>query len=335
MKNSIVVFVLALLLANCKEAQKDKVEQADGQGAVEKTATTKAHPGKLLLERECYICHDPKASLADRIAPPMEAIKRHYIDSNTTKEEFTKDLILWVNDPETESKVPTAHARFGPMPYMPNPDHAIAQIADYLYDNEIESPDWFDEHFEKVHKEGKEMGQGLGFIDGPEQKYAAIGLAYAMETQAELGKNLKKAIQEKGIVGAISFCNIQAMPLTDSVSVMNNAIIKRVSDKVRNPKNQANEEELAYIADFKEQLASGEDVRPIVKVKGDEVDFYYPITTNALCLQCHGKPNEQVQPETLATLKSLYPNDKAIGYGANEVRGIWSINFDADSPFPK
>ncbi|SHJ35115.1 Tll0287-like domain-containing protein [Pseudozobellia thermophila] len=332
MKNSIIVLVSALLLVNCKESQKDKVDKTDGQEVVERAPTAKVHSGKLLLEKECYICHDPKASMADRIAPPMEAIKRHYIDSNTTKDEFTKALILWVNDPETESKVPTAHAKFGPMPYMPNPDHAVAQIADYLYDNEIERPDWFDEHFEKVHKPGMAVGECGCFGDYDfEQEYAAIGLAYAMEAQAELGKNLKKAIQEKGIVEAIKFCNVEAIPLTDSVSVMNNAIIKRVSDKVRNPKNQANDEELGYIADFKKAIASGKEVSPIVKVNGKEVDFYYPITTNALCLQCHGKPNEQIQPETLATLKNLYPNDKAIGYGANEVRGIWSINFDANN----
>ena len=43
------------------------------------------------------------------------------------------------------------------------------------------------------------------------------------------------------------------------------------------------------------------------------------------------KPNEQIQSETLATLKSLYPSDKAIGYDVNEVRGIWAINFEEAS----
>jgi hypothetical protein len=27
-------------------------------------------------------------------------------------------------------------------------------------------------------------------------------------------------------------------------------------------------------------------------------------------------------------LQELYPDDKAIGYGENEVRGIWSIAFE-------
>ncbi len=47
-----------------------------------------------------------------------------------------------------------------------------------------------------------------------------------------------------------------------------------------------------------------------------------------MCLKCHGKPNEHVQPETLATLKKRYPNDEAVGYDVNQVRGIWAIKFD-------
>ncbi|HBY68813.1 MAG TPA: cytochrome c family protein, partial [Flavobacteriaceae bacterium] len=56
--------------------------------------------------------------------------------------------------------------------------------------------------------------------------------------------------------------------------------------------------------------------------------FYYPITTNSMCLQCHGIPNKTIQPEVLTTIIDLYPNDKAIGYNINEVRGIWVLNFE-------
>jgi len=158
--------------------------------------------------------------------------------------------------------------------------------------------------------------------------YAKIGMEYAKATQAELGRNLVAAIQEDGTSGALEFCNIQAMPLTDSMALLHNAKIKRVSDRPRNPHNQANNEELDYIESFKKMVASGSKVEPIVNEDNGQIDFYYPITTNAMCLQCHGKPNEQITPETLTTLKNLYPVDKAVGYDVNEVRGIWAINFD-------
>ena len=327
MKQYLIFLVLIFMVVACKNGQKSKIEPVEN-----KEISKKVHPGKLVMEQECNICHSQKGSMVKRIAPPMEAIKRHYIDSNTTKEEFTEALIRWVNDPETESKMPSVHSKFGPMPYIPNPDDAVAQIADYLYDNEIEQPEWFYAHFKKAHQKGAGIGVCNCFLDQePEQVYAVTGLAYAMEAKAELGRNLQKAIQEKGTIGAIQFCYIEATKLTDSVSMMKNAIIKRVSDKARNLENKANDEELGYISNFKKVLASGEDVKPVVKINNDEVNFYYPIITNMLCLQCHGKPDKQVLPETLATLKSLYPEDKAIGYGDKEVRGIWSINFNTDN----
>jgi nitrate reductase cytochrome c-type subunit len=117
------------------------------------------------------------------------------------------------------------------------------------------------------------------------------------------------------------------MPLTDSMSAKYHATIKRVSDKNRNPNNKANAEELVYIEQFKKQLASKKEPKPVMVDKGETVQFYYPIPTNTMCLQCHGKPND-INPAVRAKTLKLYPNDLAIGYGENEVRGIWSITFN-------
>ncbi|WP_452221259.1 Tll0287-like domain-containing protein [Lacinutrix salivirga] len=153
------------------------------------------------------------------------------------------------------------------------------------------------------------------------------GLEYAFATQAVLGKNLMEAINKKGTLGALSFCSQRAYPLTDSMAVRYNATIKRVSDKPRNPKNQANAKELGYINMFKNATKNNEEIKPIVNQLNHKVQVYYPITTNAMCLQCHGKPNTQINTLTLNKLKDLYPNDKATGYSINEVRGLWNITF--------
>jgi len=309
------------------------------------------HAGKNIMETECYTCHNPKADQESMLAPPMIAIKEHYIGADTSKEEFTKDLIKWINDPEAETKMPGAQRRFGKMPYMPYPDDVVAQIAEYLYDHDIEKPAWFDAHFKNEH--GKGMGQGMGRGNGKgmgrgngkrmgkgkgnsqaakthQDPYAKIGMQYALAAKGALGKNLMKAIQEKGTLGALEFCNVKALPLTDSIAQLKNAQIKRVSDKPRNLGNTANEEELGYITYFKGIIASGTEPKPILKEENDKVNFYFPITTNAMCLQCHGTPNEQVQPATMAKLQDLYPSDKALGYDTNEVRGIWAITFEKE-----
>jgi nitrate reductase cytochrome c-type subunit len=325
---------LILILTSCKDANTPVATPKSSESSVEEVADIdRQYPGKIILENECYICHNPKASQSNMIGPPMVAIKLHYIDSNTTKEQFTEALLHWINDPEQAGKIPGAHKRFGSMPYMPQPDTMIRQVAEYLYDNEVERPEWFDKNFEARYRKGDGQGMGMGVFKewtapDPEATYAKTGLEYAKATQGALGRNLVKAIQQNGTVGAIRFCNDKAIKLTDSMSVMHNAIIKRVTDKPRNPNNLANADELGYINAFKELVSAQVAVEPIVKNDNGEVAFYYPITTNAMCLQCHGKPNDQIAPAVMAALNSLYPNDKAIGYDVNEVRGMWSIVFE-------
>ncbi len=181
---------------------------------------------------------------------------------------------------------------------------------------------------------GNRMGNGkrkqnqqaqTNFQDLP---YGERGLKYALTTKAVLGKNLMRTIQKKGTLEALAFCNERAYSLTDSMAVVHNSTIKRVSDKPRNPNNKANVEELEYIKTFKKVVANSEEASPIVKEMDNNVRVYYPITTNPMCLQCHGKPNETLENSTLAKIKRLYPMDKAIGYDVNEVRGIWTITFN-------
>ena len=344
-----IVYVLAILLVitGCKDSKKSEYAEADKTDALDIIASD-SHPGKKIMETLCYACHDATTTEENRLGPPMAAIKRRYLIGGLTKNEFTNDILAWIAKPSLEkSKMPGAVDRFGVMPYLPVPEENIRQLAEYLYDYEIEQPEWFEEHYQKSHGRGQGMGKGMGNGMGMgkgkgkgmgrQQRfgqnttvddYSDIGLKYALSTKAQLGKNLMKVIAEKGTVSAVEFCNIEAMKLTDSMSVMHNAIIKRVSDKARNPKNMANAKELGHITAFKEMVKVGSDIDPIVEEINGEVNFFYPITTNTMCLQCHGTPNEHVTTETLSALKALYPSDKALGYNVDEVRGIWSITFD-------
>tara|TARA_R110002167_G_scaffold125448_11_gene305604 strand:- start:2626 stop:3240 length:615 start_codon:yes stop_codon:yes gene_type:complete len=162
------------------------------------------------------------------------------------------------------------------------------------------------------------------------QNFEEIGLQYALATQAELGKNLMGALQKEGATGALEYCNTRAYPLTDSMSTVFHARIKRVSDKPRNPANIASDDEMVQITYFKQQIAANKKTTPIVKKENEGTIFYYPIVTNAICLQCHGIAGSQILPETLTLLQERYPQDMATGYDVNEVRGIWSIYFDKD-----
>lgn len=343
MKTNLVIFMLSIfLLVSCKQTK-------EGEYAGVREATISSnnqdHPGKKLMETNCYVCHSPTATMEDRIGPPMIAIKKHYISDNTTKEEFINDIQKWILNPnEADAKMFGAVKKFGVMPKTPYPEETINQIADYMFNNDIEQPEWFEDHFneEKGMKKGKGMRKGKGkgkgkgmqkkqdSVDNQELTYEERGLKYALGTKAVLGKNLMGTIQKKGTLAAVEFCNVKAYPLTDSMSVVYHANIKRVSDKPRNPENLANTKELQHIEAFKKVIANKEEPKPILEENEDVVSFYYPITTNSMCLQCHGTPNKELDMEAYKTIKALYPKDVAIGYDVNEVRGIWRVNFNKE-----
>lgn len=96
--------------------------------------------GKKLMENKCYVCHSPTASHDDRIAPPMIAIKKHYISSKTTKEEFVQEIQNFVKNPTKEAtKMRGAVRRFGVMPKQAFLENDIKKIAEYIFDNAINS----------------------------------------------------------------------------------------------------------------------------------------------------------------------------------------------------
>ena len=340
MKNILIIFLSLIVFTSCKNSDKTIVKDKVALNEID----GKLHPGKKLMETNCYVCHNPTTGHDDRIAPPMIAVKKHYISDGTTKEQFIADVQNWIKKPsEDKSKMPGAIRNFGLMPYAPYPEATVEQIADYMFDYDIDQPEWFEDHFNEERGQGMGRGKGQGMGKGRGQgmrhgqtannadsnmSYADRGLKYALSTKGQLGKNLMGTIKKKGTKEAVTFCNERAYALTDSMETVNNAKIKRVSDKPRNQNNKANAVELAHIESFKTMVTSQEEVKPIVEEEGNTVHFYLPITTNSMCLQCHGTPNKELKTDTYKTIKGLYPNDKAIGYDVNQVRGIWSITFD-------
>jgi len=160
-------------------------------------------------------------------------------------------------------------------------------------------------------------------FDTPEKSFSEIGNEVITQAKTELGKNLINAIQTKGTVGALEFCNTNAIPLTNELSKKFHVNLKRLSDKPRNPQNEASLEEKKVIETFKTQILNKEKLVPISRETETSQIGYYPIETNALCLQCHGE--KEITKEALIKINQLYPKDQAIGYSENQIRGIWVI----------
>ncbi len=277
--------------------------------------------GFTLAQTYCSVCHTPPGNSSTRIAPPFQAVKRHYISSKTSQKEFTNALLAFFKNPTVEhSKMPGAVEKFGLMPKLEIEEEKLTKIAQYLYNADLSNSKWRSN--QKISSPNT-----LSNLD-TSSTLIEQGKTIAMQTKAILGKNLMGAIQTKGAEGAVEFCNTRAIHLTDSMGNYFTKEVKRVSDKPRNLINLATEPFLSKITEYKKSLANG------TELKGGSLEWegstytYYPITTNKMCLQCHGKKDSEIKPNTLAKINKMYPNDKATGYSENELRGIWVIKMD-------
>lgn len=302
------VFVLFIAIS-CNQT----TEQNNEIAQTNEKSDYQADEAKNLMVTNCNSCHG-NITAQNRIAPSYQEIKTAYLAKFPNENDFIEAMKLFLQNPVSEKVLLKESAKkFGIMPNFGYPEKNIDQIAQFIFQSDM-TKDY--SSGDQENTEGKSPGE--------------LGLSYALSTKAQLGKNLMQAIQAKGTANAVEFCNIHAYPITDSLAKVYNLSIKRVSDKPRNPENKANETEIGYINHFKNALANGVEITSMVEETETLVNFYYPILTNGMCLQCHGEPETQVDEATLKQLNKLYPNDLALGYAENQVRGIWSISWNKE-----
>lgn len=146
------IALVIVLLMGCNDTKNSRyTNQLEVKKATAKTSNN--HPGKKLMQNKCYVCHNPTTGHKGRIAPPMVAVKSHYLKDDTTKEAFSNAIWDFVKKPNPyKTKMQGAVNRFGLMPYQEFKEEDIKQIAEYIYDNKIDEPEWFKEHLEEEPK---------------------------------------------------------------------------------------------------------------------------------------------------------------------------------------
>jgi len=93
----------------------------------------------------------------------MVAIVRRYKMSYETKEAFVEGVTNWVLNPTEENAIMRgAISQFKVMPKQPFKKDEMITIAEYIYDNELETPPWFEAHFNEEHPNG--MGNRMGNV---------------------------------------------------------------------------------------------------------------------------------------------------------------------------
>jgi len=126
----------------------------------------------------------------------------------------------------------------------------------------------------------------------------------------------------------LTVCNTKAAPISVAVSEKVGLTIKRTSLKPRNAKNVPDDWEKAVLEQFEQRKTQGEasktlEFHEVIEKDGQrQLRYMKAIRTAAPCLTCHGS---EIDQKIQDKLNELYPEDKATGYEAGDLRGAFSI----------
>lgn len=160
-----------------------------------------------------------------------------------------------------------------------------------------------------------------------EEYYLRLGDSITKLVQKTLLTRLLTAIESQGTKEAIFFCNEKAFEITDSFSTMFGVRVSRIAELNRNPNNALNgEHDWQAWSNLSGAAEAQEPLEPQLIQAGNQFIYYKAITMGSpLCLGCHGNPKTQIEPQTLKTILSYYPNDKAQGFELGNLRGAWKV----------
>ena len=134
----------------------------------------------------------------------------------------------------------------------------------------------------------------------------------------ELMGTVKTSIQTSGAPKTVEVCKTLAPQITAKYADKTNAqghtwSLRRTSEKIRNPNNLCRSVIKQYLFS---KLSDGEQV-------GNQYRYMKAIAIAEPCLACHGTDVKQPVHDML---KQHYPNDKAIGFNAGDLRGAFSLS---------
>lgn len=181
---------------------------------------------------------------------------------------------------------------------------------------------------EKVEKNNKSEISSTVLSDNLKSTLIKRGDSIAKHAQVAFQRALRAAIQSGGMEYAIGFCNLEALPITDSVSELQQANIKRLAKKNRNLLNATNEVESEIYKTYIIEWLDGKVLQPkVIPNESGHPVYYKVIRIQPLCLNCHGVPGQDITPDLAKKIVELYPEDKAINFKNGELRGMWAIEF--------
>ena len=152
-------------------------------------------------------------------------------------------------------------------------------------------------------------------------------LARGAELLAPFKKDLQLALKSglaEGPAEAIQVCRVKAPGIANALSV-EGVRMGRSSHKLRNPDNTAPDWVSPLMQTFLDDPSSREP--RAVELADNRWGYAEPIIVQPLCLTCHGS---ELPPDVAARLSELYPEDRAVGFEAGDLRGVFWLEFPGE-----
>ncbi|MFT4526188.1 MAG: hypothetical protein ACI9FU_002042 [Granulosicoccus sp.] len=158
-------------------------------------------------------------------------------------------------------------------------------------------------------------------------EFNALGKAILDTAKNMLKTSLMSALQENGPIEAVKFCNVHATGLVDDLAARHGVKINRISTNNRVPANIPDGGGFNVLQRFDNGRMNGNmSSSTLLALHTGQSKYYEPILVDAPCLTCHGMKDEMM-PELVTVMDSLYPKDKATGLKLGDLRGAWVVDF--------
>jgi len=305
LKSSSIMILISLLFSACRESEIEKKEKIQ----------------IAFLSQNCFSCHSPNMEQKEKLAPAMGEIRLRYRNLISSKTEFISAINKYLSSPGFETTQNKDWVvKYGNMPKMIFHEQRLEDALSYLYHTEVDSQEWWNTKQSLLADKKtlqKILSENMTLLEIAQQS--------AHQTKSALGSKLMSSLLQKGELGALEFCNVNAQKITKEKSTELQAEIKRVSDKPRNQLNAASEIEVGIIETYKLNLAKKTKLQPRTFETDKTFTAYFPIETNDTCLKCHGVKGKDIKKEVTRKILELYPEDTAVGYKTNEIRGLFKV----------
>ena len=161
---------------------------------------------------------------------------------------------------------------------------------------------------------------------GAEEELVERSGELANQFQGALQKELATALGDGGPIGAVKVCQSAAPAIAQQLSQDSGGVVRRIARKNRNPGGGLPEELDALYRQLEAAPMDEGKPRAVHKMQDGRLTYMRAIPMKEQpCSACHGSA---IDPELKAAIAEAYPDDRALGFQPEELRGAFLVQLE-------